>query len=254
MLYDTAMRNYKLWVLGLAVLAAGVVLGGVFFVSKAPTDKPRSPEQVVAEFTKLYFATGVHYQTRWLGVPTLQNPCDMWMLQQIITEIKPDFILETGTYKGGGALFLASILRLVNGQGKVLTVDIEPQVTLASRYPVFNDAVEVFTGSSVSEDVVKAIAKRVEGARVMVILDSDHAKSHVLNELEIYSRFVSVHSYLVVEDTAHNGHPLPHDYDGGGPMQAVREFLLRHKNFVPDQTRERFLLTFFPQGYLKRVS
>jgi cephalosporin hydroxylase len=178
----------------------------------------------------------------------------MWILQEIISEIKPDFIVETGTFKGGGALFLATVLRLVNEKGRILNVDIKPEIEQASRYAIFKDAVEVFTGSSISEEIVKAIAKKAEGARVMVTLDSDHAKRHVLRELELYSQFASVDSYLVVQDTAHNGHPLPTDHEGGGPMEAVREFLKKHKNFVADRSREKFLLTFFPQGCLKRVS
>jgi cephalosporin hydroxylase len=250
MLYDTDMQKNKFLVLCLAILG----IAGVTFVSGIPGEKPQSREEVIAEFTKLYYASNVHYRTKWLGVPSLQNPCDMWVLQEIVSEIKPDFIVETGTFKGGGALFLATILRLANENGRILTVDIKPQVEQASRYAIFNDAVEVFTGSSVSEDIVKAIAKKVEGARVMVTLDSDHSKSHVLRELEIYSQFVSIGSYLVVQDTAHNGHPLPTDYEGGGPMEAVREFLAKHRNFAPDRTREKFLLTFFPQGYLKRLS
>jgi cephalosporin hydroxylase len=234
-----------------------LAVSGLFVLSAAsgiPGEGQRSRDEVIADFTKLYYASNVHYRTKWLGVPTLQNPCDMWVLQEIITEIKPDFIVETGTFRGGGSLFLASILRLVNPTGKVLTVDIEPQIGQASLHPVFKEAVEVYTGSSVASDIVEAIAKRVTGRRVLVTLDSDHAASHVLKELEIYSRFVSVGSYLVVQDTAHNGHPLPTEYKGGGPMAAVQEFLKKHRNFVPDRSREKFLLTFFPQGYIKRLS
>jgi cephalosporin hydroxylase len=244
------MRVNKFLVLSLA--AWGVF--GLVRCSNGASEKPLSRAQTIERFTNLYFASNVHYQTSWLGVPSLQNPCDMWVMQEIISETKPDFIIETGTYKGGGALFLATVLRLVNEKGRVLTVDIEPQVERASRQALFQEAVEVFTGSSVSEEIVETIAKKVKGAKVMVTLDSDHSKSHVLRELEIYSRFVSVNGYLVVQDTAHNGHPLPTHYDGGGPMAALQEFLKKHKNFAPDRRREKFLLTFFPQGYLKRLS
>jgi cephalosporin hydroxylase len=244
------MQLNKSLVLGLAALA----VFGLVFGSSVANEKPPSRAETIERFTNLYFATNVHYQTGWLGVPSLQNPCDMWVMQEIISETKPDFIIETGTYKGGGSLFLATVLRLVNERGRVLTVDIKPQVEQASRYPLFQEAVEVFAGSSVSEEIVKAIAEKVKGAKVMVTLDSDHSRSHVLRELEIYSRFVSVNSYLIVQDTAHNGHPLPTHYDGGGPMAALQDFLKKHKNFVPDRSREKFLLTFFPQGYLKRRS
>jgi cephalosporin hydroxylase len=75
---------------------------------------------------------------------------------------------------------------------------------------------------------------------------------HVLNELRLYSRFVSPGGYLIVQDTAHNGHPL-RTWDGKGPMEALEEFLAENKDFEQDQSREKFLLTFFPRGYLKRV-
>ena len=241
----------KKW-LSLSLALSGFL--ALFGASGIPGEEQRSREEIIADFTKLYYASNVHYRTKFLGIPSLQNPCDMWVLQEIITEIKPDFIVETGTFRGGGSLFLAAVLRLVNPTGKVLTVDIEPQIGLASRQAIFKEAVEVYTGSSIADDIVEAIAKRVKGGRVLVTLDSDHAKSHVAKELEIYSRLVSVNSYLIVQDTAHNGHPLPTEYEGGGPMAAVREFLEKHRNFTPDRTREKFLLTFFPQGYLKRVS
>jgi cephalosporin hydroxylase len=176
----------------------------------------------------------------------------MWAIQEIIAETKPDFIVETGTYKGGGAVFYASILQYVNPAGKVITIDIKPQFEDAAKLPLFQERVEFIEGSSVSDDVIARVAARVEGGRVMVTLDSDHHMKHVLNELRLYSRFVSPGGYLIVQDTAHNGHPL-RTWDGKGPMEALEEFLAENKDFEQDQSREKFLLTFFPRGYLKRV-
>jgi cephalosporin hydroxylase len=209
-------------------------------------------EEIVKKFTQVYYASRVHDRTTWLGVSALQNPCDMWSMQEIISEIKPDFIIETGTYKGGGALYFATILQNVNGAGKVITVDINPQVEAASKFKVFQERVEVIQGSSVSTQVTDQIARRVADSKVIVTLDSNHHKDHVLKELEIYSKFVSLGSYLIVQDTAHHGHPLQTDY-GEGPMEALSSFLKTNQNFVVDSSREKFLLTFFPQGYLKRI-
>ena len=86
----------------------------------------------------------------------------------------------------------------------------------------------------------------------MVILDSDHTKEHVLNELRIYQQFIPIGGYLIVEDTNINGHPVQEDF-GPGPMEALREFLLETDSFEIDKTKERFLLTMNPCGYLKRV-
>lgn len=87
----------------------------------------------------------------------------------------------------------------------------------------------------------------------MVILDSDHHKEHVLKELRTYSRFVTLDSYLIVEDTNINGHPVYLDF-GPGPMEAVEEFLTENSQFFVDRTKEKLLLTFNPCGYLRRIS
>ncbi|MGZ7046570.1 MAG: CmcI family methyltransferase [Candidatus Aminicenantales bacterium] len=206
----------------------------------------------VNDFIKLYHGLRIYRQTKWLGIYTWENPCDMWAIQEIITETQPDFIVETGTFKGGGAVFYASILQFVNPSGKVITVDIKPQFEEAARLKLFQERVEFIEGSSVADDVIARVAARVKGARVMVTLDSDHHMKHVLDELRLYSQFVSPGGYLIVQDTAHNGHPL-RTWDGKGPMEALEEFLAENKDFEQDQSRGKFLLTFFPGGFLKRV-
>jgi cephalosporin hydroxylase len=235
--------------LGVLVIALGVFYYDRFL---APKSGPSFNDPLVNDFIKLYHSSGVHYRTRWLGISTLENPCDMWAIQEIITEVKPDFIIETGTFKGGGAVFYASILQNVNPDAKVITVDIKPQFGDAAKLPLFQGRVEFIEGSSVEEEVIRKISDRTKGARVMVTLDSDHRMNHVLQELRLYSRLVSPGSYLIVQDTAHNGHPLKTTY-GKGPMEALEEFLKENKDFERDESRGKFLLTFHPGGYLKRV-
>ncbi len=245
------MKSRRTLVL-LAVLAVVLI---VFAVDRvfAPKTGPAAERRLVDDFARLYYAKGIHYRTSWLGVSTLENPCDMWAIQEIITETAPDFIIETGTYRGGGSLFYASILGLLGRGGKVITVDIQPYFEDAARQKVFQERVEFILGSSVSNEVIDRIAARIKGSsRVMVTLDSDHHKDHVLKELRLYSKFVSVGQYLIVQDTAHNGHPFRTTY-GPGPMEALDEFLKENKDFVRDPDREKFLLTFHPGGYLKRT-
>ena len=218
-----------------------------------PPEKPAAEERLISDFIRLYHSRGIHYRTSWLGISTLENPCDMWAIQEIITETKPEFIIETGTYRGGGALFYASILSLLGEGGKVITVDIKSFHDNAAKQKIFRDGVEFIEGSSVSSEVIERIADRIKGSsRVMVTLDSDHHKAHVLNELRLYSKFVTVGGYLIVQDTSHNSHPLRTDY-GPGPREALEDFLKENKDFVRDPDREKFLLTFHPGGYLKRV-
>lgn len=238
----------------LILLGALVITSCIFLYDRFGGSKsePSLHDPLVNDFIKLYHSSGIHNRTQWLGIPTLENPCDMWSIQEIINEIKPDFIVETGTFKGGGALFYATILQMVNPKGKVITVDIKPQMEQAAKLDLFKDRVEFIEGSSTSDDVIHRIAETVKGSKVMVTLDSDHHMKYVLKELELYSGFVSPGSYLILQDTSHNGHPIQTTY-GKGPMEAMEEFLKTNNNFVSDRSREKFLLTFSPKGYLKRI-
>jgi cephalosporin hydroxylase len=112
--------------------------------------------------------------------------------------------------------------------------------------------VESVVGSSVDPKITDHVAQEVLGKKVLVTLDSLPTREHVLKEMEIYSKLVTPGSYLVVQDTNINGNPVYPSF-GPGPHEAVQEFLQAHDNFVVDRSREKFLLTFYPGGWLKRV-
>ena len=205
-------------------------------------------------FHQLYYGPGnvvsgfPWHNTHWLGTKVYKCPFDLWTYQEIIFADRPDVIIECGTADGGGALFFASLCDLVN-HGQVITVDYRPRENL----PIHN-RITYITGSSITESTVDQVKKQLKPSdRVMVILDSDHTKGHVLSELRIYSGLVTLGNYLIVEDTNINGHPVAADF-GPGPGEAVKEFLSQNKNFVADQSKEKFYLTFNPGGYLKKVS
>ncbi len=187
---------------------------------------------------------------KWLGINSRQNPCDNWAMQEIIYDIKPDFIIETGTGEGGTTLFYATILEKVNESGKVITVELEPHSPEMLKFKIWGERVEFIRGDSVSPEVISAIGRRVKNHKVLVILDSDHTKKHVLTELNLYSNFVSSNSYIVVHDTDIHI-PLPNF--GPGPLEAIKEFLKSNKNFKIDHSKEKFFLTWFPSGFLKRI-
>jgi cephalosporin hydroxylase len=202
-------------------------------------------------FHRNYYNAGTRGKTWsdtfWLGVQALKCPFDLWVYQETIWELKPDVIIETGTANGGGALFLASICDML-GNGVIVTIDIEDR----KDRPKHN-RIEYLTGSSTSREITNKLRKLVaDKKKVMVLLDSDHHRDHVLSELRIYSRFVTKGSYIIVEDTNINGHPVAPDF-GPGPMEAIEEFLKSDKEFVIDKTKEKFHLTFNPNGYLKKV-
>jgi cephalosporin hydroxylase len=137
------------------------------------------------------------------------------------------------------------------GNGKIVTIDIDEMEGRPQH-----QRIEYLLGSSVSVEIVGQVRKIIHesgnNTRIMVILDSDHHKEHVLKELRIYNTFVTKGSYLIVEDTNINGHPVAPQF-GPGPMEATEEFLKENQDFIIDKTKEKFYLTFNPGGYLKKI-
>ena len=212
---------------------------------------PADERSVVDEFHRLYFDARAFNMTwrntYFMGHPILKCPLDLWLYQEIVHLLRPAVIVETGTAFGGSALYLASICDLV-GTGRVVSVD----VTDRPKRPV-HSRITYITGSSVDPETVARIRADVGSeSPVMVLLDSDHGRDHVLAELEAYAPLITRGSYLVVEDTNLNGHPVEPGY-GPGPMEATEAFLVGHPEFVHDAAMDKFLLSFNPRGYLKRI-
>ena len=236
----------RLMMIIIVVLTATVLLEESGYLNRP------SEQEVVDRFHKLFYDSRIWVTTRWLGVPTAQNPNDAWIHQEIIAQVKPDFIVEAGTWNGGSAALWATILQQVNPEGRVITIDIKDQVSAAKELPIVRDKVEFLLGSSVDPAIVAEVTKRVKGKKVLVILDSDHSKNHVLAEMTAYAPLVSQYSYLIVKDTNVNGHPVLKNF-GPGPMEAVSEFLAINDQFRPDREAERLMFTMHPNGYLKRI-
>lgn len=204
--------------------------------------------EVLNDFHRHYFHSLIWQSTTWLGVPAQKCPLDLWIYQEIMNEVKPDLVVECGTRYGGSALFLATMCEII-GQGEVISVDIDALPARPSHRRL-----SYVHGSSVDSATLKRI-ETIRGyrkdCRTLVILDSDHSKAHVLQEMELYAPMISVGSYLIVEDTNLHGHPVLPEF-GPGPMEAVAEFLPKNPDFVVDRSREKFFMTFNPGGYLKR--
>jgi cephalosporin hydroxylase len=206
---------------------------------------------VVDAFTALYFyseKTWNYSMTKWQGVPLFHTPLDLWVAQEIIHETEPDIIIETGSAFGGSALFFTSCFG-----GKVMSVDLQggemvPMIT--------HPRIEFIKGSSLDEDIIAHLKKICEGKRVMVFLDSDHSAAHVIKEMEIYGPMVTPGCYMWMHDTIIGGNPITDPYTNGdpGPMKAVKDFLARPDcGFIADSSREKYMLTFSPGGWLKRL-
>jgi cephalosporin hydroxylase len=204
-------------------------------------------------FHKQYEKNRMWENTKWLGVPMWKFPGDCLVIQDIIYEIKPDYIIETGTGLGGSSIFYASILELMY-HGMVLTIDIDHtkhQLSLCYNSGVVS-RINRITGNSIDANIIEDVSRFANNKRCMVVLDSWHSYEHVLKEMKLYSGFVAVGSYLIVEDTHVSGHPVPWEY-GKGPYEAVKKFLKTNNDFVVDKSREFHGLTFNPNGYLKRI-
>jgi cephalosporin hydroxylase len=200
---------------------------------------------IINNFSRLfYYHAG---ELKWMGIRTLKNHSDLWIYQEMIHEQQPDFIIETGTRFGGSALYLAHICDII-GKGKIITIDTDTKITR----PI-HERIEYIGDSSTSPKVLAYLNSILsENHKVLFILDSDHSKKHVLDELRLFQKFIKKGEYIIVEDTNINGHPLlPHF--GPGPMEAVQDFLKENKSFIADRTRERLFHTHNPKGYLKRI-
>ena len=185
-------------------------------------------------------------EATWLGAQALKNPLDLWVYQEIMVETRPELIVETGTYRGGSAFFLASICDLL-GAGEIVSIDIEP---VRDDYPAHPRITYLGGRSSTDPDVLATIRERAEGKRTLVVLDSDHSQAHVEAELAEYASLVPVGGYVIVEDS--NIGQIRKDLLPG-PLEAIEVFLGRTDRFEIDRRREKFLITFNPSGYLRRV-
>jgi cephalosporin hydroxylase len=229
-----------------AIAGVGLLACVTMFAGCSASGDPAAQRGVINDFHQLYYDQQIYNDTYWMGVAVQKTPFDLWTFQEIINDIRPDVLVEAGTYMGGSAYYFASLMDLMD-HGQVVTIDIVEQETWP-RHPRINYIV----GSSTSAEVIEQVKSFInEGDTVMVTLDSDHTGDHVLNELRLYSDLVTPGSYLVVEDTQFNGHPIQPNW-GPGPMEALEEFLSENDDFEVDESREKFLFTFNPSGYLRK--
>ena len=206
--------------------------------------------RAVDEFHIHYETSRIWEKTKWLGVPCWKLPFDAFVIQEIIWEVQPDYIIETGTGKGGSAVFYATILEIL-GKGQVLTCDIEDKVDWKKVPKKLRPRVNDFVSDSMTFfDTVQGIVK---GKKNIVILDSDHSCDYVRLEMSKYSTLVPVGSYMIIEDTHVNGHPVPWKW-GEGPYEAVDDFLKVNGDYwEADYWCEKYIMTFNPKGYLRRI-
>jgi len=191
-------------------------------------------------------------QVTWMGTPIFKNVLDAWIYQEIIYEIQPDVIVEIGSGYGGSTKYFANLLDILN-KGKVISIDKDRSI-----YNVEHKRVTALTGSSSDPEIVAKVAEACDNKAALLIQDGDHSRQQVSEDLENYSKFISLNSYFIVEDGIvdlfHYGDSLGFEEEEDGPLAAVEEFLEHHPEFEIDSVRERYLLTYNPKGFLKRIA
>ncbi len=214
--------------------------------------------KVGLDWTRTAWENKMDYEVSWLGVPIIQNPYDMILMQELIFDVRPDVIIETGIAHGGSLMYYSSLLQLL-GNGKVIGIDIDIRKhnrAIIEHHPMI-DRVTLIEGSSVDTKTVDQVRTLIcPNDKVLVILDSDHRKPHVLAELQAYADIVTKGSYLVVFDTfmrdlvglAGETSHFKHD----SAMDAVETFLNENTQFEIDESKNKFYVSSCRNGFLRR--
>jgi cephalosporin hydroxylase len=236
-----------------------------------PSSDPGIPDYLLNDLLRMMTRIGANehwYEQFWLGVPVWQLPGDLLRLQQIVVEVKPKWIIETGTKFGGSAIFFASLLKLIGQEdGGVITVDLTPYQEAAATFSTHPHAGLVrksIIGDAASPAVVAEIALAMKGREgsTLVFLDDNHNAEHVSREMNQYSALVTPGSYLIVADTVFEdlagtpvGTPTEKypDVQKSNPRVAVNRFLAERSDFVRDGRFAGKGLSNFSDGFLRRL-
>lgn len=232
-----------------------------------PLDQPKAFQVISDAWLRSGWDSKYVYGFTWLGRPVIQLPEDLLKIQEVIFTTKPDIIIETGVAHGGSLIFYSSLFESM-GHGKVIGIDVEfrehNRKSIEDHF--LSHRVDLIEGDSIEEGTINQVEKRLSvNDVVLVILDSNHSKHHVLSELNLYSKFVSLGSYIVVCDgimAKMQGAPRTKlDWSWNNPLMAIEEFIKLNPNFEihePDylfnegQIMER--VTYWPNAFLKRIS
>ncbi len=237
----------------------------------------RSVNKLTGDWMKSVNIRKYSYHFEWQGRPIIQYPQDMVAMQELIWQIKPDLIIETGIAHGGSLIFSASMLALLDmcdaieagekldpkiSRRKVLGIDIDIRAhnrAAIEAHPM-SSRIQMIQGSSIAPEIIEQVrAVASNYSRVLVCLDSNHTHDHVLAELQAYAPLTSVGSYCVAFDTVVEDMPKEMFPDrpwgpGNNPKTAVWEYLRTHPEFEIDKSiQHKLLITVAPDGYLKRV-
>ena len=243
-----------------------LIVRGAKEESKLPLYSVQAFEILSDWWVKVGWSMKYPYTFSWMGRPFIQLPEDVLRIQEVIYRIRPDYIVETGVAHGGSLVFYASLFEAM-GHGRVIGVDIEirPHNRKAIEEHEMFRRIELIEGSSTAPEIVTQVKSRIpKGSKVLVVLDSNHTREHVANELECYHDIVAVDSYIVATDgvmslvhDSPRGHP---EWIHDNPTEAAKEFAGRHPEFALEQPAWPFNesdlrknITHWPGAWLKRL-
>jgi len=223
-------------------------------------------EQISHQWLKVGWNQKYPYTFSWMGRPIIQLPEDIIRVQEVVYRVKPDVIIETGVAHGGSLIFYASLFKAM-GKGRVIGVDIEirPHNRKAIEAHELASFITLIEGSSIEKSVVSKVRSLVKpGETVLVILDSNHTREHVLAELEAYHDLVSRGSYIVATDGSMKDlYDVPRgkpEWKQDNPTAAALEFVKKHPEFVIEQPAWPFNdsdlkenITHWPGAWLRRL-
>lgn len=186
----------------------------------------------------------------WMGTKLYKNPLDLWIVQEIINEVKPDYFVEIGTGLGGSALYYAHLFDILH-KGIVITIDTHQKSFNTNHYRI-----HFIQGNSSSQEVIDEVHRICKNKITIVNHDADHHKDAVLRDLNAYCDLVSLGSYLIVEDGFVDifNYQWPEKDNWDGPLSAIEEFLKSHPEFNISKKWQKFIATYNPCGYLERKS
>jgi len=207
------------------------------------------------------------YSFAWMGRPVIQLPEDMIRLQEVIWALQPDVLIETGVAHGGSLIFYASLFEAMN-KGRVIGIDIEirPHNRAAIEAHPMKKRIELIEGSSTAPEVLDSVKALIKpGEKVLVVLDSNHTKQHVLDELRAYGELIEVGSYVVATDgimaQVKGGPRTAEDWDWNNPQTAVHAFVAEDARFIVEEPKWPFnegavteRVTYWPDAFVKRIA
>lgn len=207
------------------------------------------------------------YSFAWMGRPVIQLPEDMIRLQEVIYTLKPDVLVETGVAHGGSLIFYASLFEAM-GKGRVIGIDIEIRKhnrEAIEAHEMFK-RIELIEGSSTAPETLEQVKALIKpGEKVLVVLDSNHTRDHVLDELKLYGELIEVGSYVVATDgimaQVKGGPRTGEDWDWNNPQRAVHDFVAQDKRFIVEEPAFPFnegtvteRVTYWPDAFVKRIA